>query len=226
MATTPLKLSPPLDSGNRSPNGARPAPEPAPGATAPSRRRLVPVLAGVVIAGLTIATAAALAPKSVPMRQVLVAAAPLAPGTALTSADWRVVVVPAADHIDAMGAANAHSLVGKTASVSWSPGTPISATMVGAVAPSDVIGLSLRPGQAPAGLVPGDHVIVVAMSSSATTTTPAMSGYLLGVVGSVAPDSSTGDTQANVSVSTTPTKLAEMIAAASAGDVAVVADNG
>ncbi|MGH9128931.1 MAG: SAF domain-containing protein [Acidimicrobiales bacterium] len=216
MATTSLKLSPP----------ARPAPEPSPDAPRPSRRRLAPVLAGVVVAGLTIATAAALSPRSVPMRQVLVAAQPLAPGTTLSAPDWRVALVPTADHINAMPAAKSKTLVGKTASVSWSPGTPISATMVGTVAPTDVIGLWLRPGQVPAGLVPGEHVIVVAMTTNAAATTPAMSGYLFGVVGSVTTDASSGDTSANVSVSTTPNKLAEMIAAAAAGDVSVVADNG
>lgn len=216
MSTAPLKLS--------SPTLSAPSAVPDAGSASPSRRRLLPVLVGVVVAVLTIATATALSPKAVPMRQVLVAARHLAPGTTLTSADWRVALVPTADNINAISAARASTLVGQATASSWSPGTPISAAMLGGVAPADVIGLSLHPGQVPVGLVPGDHVIAVAMSANAAT--PAVAGYLLGIVQSVSTDPSSGATDANVSVSAAPANVARMITASSAGEVSLVLANG
>ncbi len=216
MNSTPLKLS--------TPTLATPAAVPETGDPGHSRRRLLPVLVGVIVAALTIATATILSPKAIPMRQVLVAARPLAPGTSLSAADWRVALVPTADNINAISAAKASTLVGQRAAQSWSPGTPISAAMLGSVAPSEVIGLSLHPGQVPAGLVPGDHVIAVAISANSTT--PAVAGYLLGVVDSVRTDPSSGATDANVSLSASPANVARMIAASAAGEVSLVLANG
>ncbi len=215
MSTVPLRLSGPV-----APTEADAA-EPE----EPSRnRRLLPVLIAVVVAVATIATASALAPKTIPMRQVLVVSTAVGPGEPVAASDWRTAFVPKSAGINAMVASQAQSLVGKVTSQAWVPGTPISAGMLGGAPASDVIGLSLRPGQVPTGLTPGDHVIVVAMAQSGNSATVA--GDVLGVVETVRPDTAGNLTNTNISVPASPTVVAHMITAASAGDVSVVLENG
>lgn len=186
----------------------------------PRRRRLLPGLVGVLVAVATIVTASALAPKSIPMREILVVARPLGPGEPVLASDWRTSFVPKSSGISAVLASQAPRLVGELSSQAWTPGTPITMAMLGGTPPRDVIGLSLRPGQAPSGLVPGNHVIVVAMASSSTAAKVA--GDVAGTVETVSTNTSANVTNANVSIPAAPAVVANMLAAAAAGDVSVV----
>lgn len=98
-------------------------------------------------------------------QDVLAVARPVAPGALIAAEDLRVVQVSTSSGITPVKASQRHTVVGKTAAVGLVPGTLLGASQVGPSsslqAGQAVVGLALKPGQAPASLRPGTRVEVV-----------------------------------------------------------------
>jgi hypothetical protein len=98
-------------------------------------------------------------------RAVLVVARSVPAGQLISGADLAVVRVSPSDGVATMAASSAPDVVGKTAAVGLVPGALLAPSQVGAVstlqADQAVVGVALKPGQAPPSLRPGARVEVV-----------------------------------------------------------------
>jgi len=149
-------------------NGSRPRPgaNGAGNAGLASARRSVPMaLAGVaaVVIGAMMALALYV---SVDRREtVLAVRRPVAPGGVIAAEDLRQVKMSPADGITPIRVSAANTVVGKTAAVGLVPGSLVTAAHLGAPstlqAGQAIVGLALKPGQAPATLRPGTRVEVI-----------------------------------------------------------------
>jgi len=103
---------------------------------------------------------------SVDRRQaVLAVARPVAAGQVISAADLRVVRVSSSPGVQRVPAAQRSGVVGKTAAVGLVPGGLLSPSQLGATSTLQpgmaVVGMALKPGQAPTSLRAGARVQVV-----------------------------------------------------------------
>ncbi len=147
-------------------NGSRPiGAKPATSSLVTTRRSAPMALVGMaaVVAGALLFLALY---TSVDRRQaVLAVARPVAAGQVISAADLRVVRVASSPGVEAVAAAQRSSVVGKTAAVSLVAGGLLSPSQLGAAstlqAGMAVVGMALKPGQAPSSLRAGARVQVV-----------------------------------------------------------------
>jgi hypothetical protein len=132
----------------------------------PGRQRALPLVA----LGVLCAFAGALVFATAYLRSghrvaVLVVARAVPAGSVIHDGDLRVARVSSDGGLQPVPAAQRGSVGGKVAAVPLAPGTLLARSQVGsgaAVAPGQaVVGVGLKSGQLPAGLRPGDRVMVV-----------------------------------------------------------------
>lgn len=108
-------------------------------------------------------------------KSVLAVARAVPAGQAITAEDLKEVMVSADPALQPVPATERASVVGRPVGVALVPGTLLSrahlATDKLLPAGRDVVGLSLKPGQVPLGVAPGDPVIVVGTPTSASSST-------------------------------------------------------
>jgi SAF domain len=138
--------------------------------SAPKRRRMSWMLAGVgivVLAGLIGAFAFTLQTKTI---SVYVASHDLAPGDVLSDTDIRLATIGASSEgLRAVQPADRGLLVGQSARGAIPGGTVLNIGLVASkseVIPADmvVVGAALDPGAIPAGVVAGDRVVVLSVA--------------------------------------------------------------
>lgn len=164
MATT---TAPPVQ---RRP-GTATAPQPL-RVTPPRRRRNLPLLAvGVVLMAGFGVVSASLQINAGDRDLVLAVGRPVAAGAVIADADVRAVRISADPTLQPVPAAERGKVVGQTAAVQLVPGSLLTRFQLGTASGADVgkvvLGLSLKPGQAPDGLRPGTRVTVVATGTAA-----------------------------------------------------------
>jgi hypothetical protein len=160
----------------------------------------------------------------------LAVAQPVAPGEVITAADLATARVTSDSALSPIPADEAGLVVGRHAAVALVPGTLLtmadiaSGPLVGSGDAS--VGLDLKPGQLPAGLAPGDSVLVIETAALSQAAALSSSGVpvVLGratVLSVLAPsaDSPTGDTTVTLVVSTS--EVAQVVGAASAGQISL-----
>ena len=159
----------------------------------------------------------------------LAVARAVAPGQVITSADLTTARVPSDPALSPIPADEASLVIGRHAAVALVPGTLLTSSDVASgplVASGDAsVGLDLKPGQLPAGLEPGDSVLVI---QTAGPQSSALSGFgqptVLGkatvlALRSPPADSPTGDTVVTLVVSTS--QVAQVVDEASAGQISL-----
>ena len=175
MATT--TTAPP---DHRPPRTATAAPKPL--RVTPARRhRNLPLLAVGVVLMLGFGVVSAWLQINAGDRDLVLAVErPVAAGAVIGDGDVRAVRISADPALQPVPAAERRAVVGQTAAVQLVPGSLLTRLQLGAASGADagkvVLGLSLKPGQAPDGLRPGTRVTVVATGPAATlaaTTSPA-----------------------------------------------------
>jgi hypothetical protein len=211
----------------------------------PPRRRNWPrVGAGVALAVASGAVFVALYASAGSRHPYLAVTRPVAAGQRITASDLATVRLTSAPSLSPIPADEASGVIGRRAAVALVPGTLLtqadlaSGPVLGAGQAS--VGLDLKPGQVPAGLVPGAVVAVVETAAAGPVSVPVgaapssvTEGESLGqspgilaaratVLSVVVPtaNSATGDTEVTIAV---PVGVAPGVAqAAAAGQVAVV----
>lgn len=139
-----------------------------------SVKRSVPMALAGATAVVVGAVAALLIYTNLDHRQMVLAVNhPVAPGGVIAATDLYQVRVAPATGIKPIPVAQAASLVvGKTAKVQLVPGTLLSIDQIGTPstvqAGQAIVGLALKPGQAPAVLRPGTHVEVIDTTKATT----------------------------------------------------------
>ena len=227
MPTTTTRTS-----GNGQATGLELAEQLAPGR--PTRRRNWPrVGAAAALAVFCGALFVLLYASAGSRHPILAVARPLAAGETITAADLRIARVPADPALSPIPANEAGAVVGRRASVALVPGTLLtpddlaSGPILGAGEAS--VGLDLKPSQVPAGLAPGDSVVVIETSTPGQNAAAGGSGVanvlvsqatVLSVTG---PSSTSANGDSDVTVSVPAALAAEVASAASAGDIAVAA---
>jgi hypothetical protein len=163
----------------------------------------------------------------------LAVARPLPPGATITASDLAIARVQDDPALSPIPAGEAGAVVGRRAAVALVPGTLLtpadlaSGPLLGAGEAS--VGLDLKPGQVPAGLVPGEAVAIIdtattppgaGASGSGSSNVLVAQATVLSVTAPMA-GSASGDTEVTVAV---PADVAaEVATAASAENVAVAA---
>lgn len=149
------------------PNGTRPrATNGVTGRDLTSAKRSAPMaLVGVAAVVLGAMLFLALYTSVDRRRSVLAVVRPVAAGEVITAADLREVRVSSSDGVATMAASQRASVVGKTAAVGLVPGALLAPAQLGAAstlaAGQAVVGVAIKPGQAPASLRAGTRVEVV-----------------------------------------------------------------
>lgn len=159
---------------------APPAQRPARSATAPQPLRVTPprrhrnlplVAVGVVLMLGFGVVSASLQINAGDRDLVLAVERPVAAGAVIGDGDVRAVRISADPALQPVPAAERTSVVGQTAAVQLVPGGLLTRLQLGATSGTEagkvVLGLSLKPGQAPDGLRPGTRVSVVATGAAA-----------------------------------------------------------
>jgi hypothetical protein len=216
MTTPRTKLAPP------SGNGTRLVP--------PGRQRSIPLaVLGVLLCFLGALVFGALHLRLDHRATVLALGRPVAAGQVIHESDLREVRV-SADGLDSIAAADRSTVVGHVAAVPLVTGSLLVRSELGSAASIQsgqaVVGLALKEGQLPAGLRPGDHVLVVdtgARTAPATGSAPArvLDGRVEATVVSIAASSnSPGVTVLSLNVD--ESDASGVAAAAAAGQVSVV----
>jgi len=168
-------------------------------------------------------------------KTVLAVARAVPAGQAIVAADLKEALVSADPALHPVPASEERSVVGHSTAVALVPGTLLSKAQL-ATGPlvalgRDVVGLSLKAGQVPLGLRPGDRVIVVRTPTNATG--PGGGGDATGsvlargaqVLAVQAPSSaSSGTTVASVVVDSG--EAAPVAAAAASGQASLVVEGG
>ena len=151
-------------------NGARPRQAPAGAGPSGARRSAPMALAGVVAVALGALLFLALYTSIDRRQSVLGVARPVAAGQVITAADLRDVRISSAAGVRPLAASQRASVVGKTAAVPLVPGSLLVDSQLGAssgLQPNQaVVGVALKPGQAPPGLRSGTRVQVVDSAKS------------------------------------------------------------
>lgn len=157
----------PRPSASPTPNGTRPrATNGVVGRDLASAKRSAPMAlvgAAAVVLGAILFLALY---TSVDRRQsVLAMVRPVAAGEVITAADLREVRVSSSDGVATMAASQQANVVGKTAAVGLVPGALLAPAQLGTAstlaAGQAVVGVAIKPGQAPASLRAGSRVEVV-----------------------------------------------------------------
>jgi SAF domain len=106
-------------------------------------------------------------------QEVLVAARTLTVGHVISSSDLRTAQMSLAGGISSVPASEVSQIIGHPASAAVASGSLLTesdvAPSLGPPRGHAVVGLALKPGQFPVGLVPGDRVLVVVGSGISTT---------------------------------------------------------
>jgi len=163
-------------------------------------------------------------------RPVLALTRSVPAGQQLSADDFTTVGVPASPGLRPVPSSDLNTVLGRRAAVALEPDTlltPSDLTSAPSVtAGMATIGLDLKPGEAPAGLAPGETVMLIGTGTATATASPSTPRVLAESAGvlTVGVESATtgsGDTQLTVSV---PAASAPAVAAAAAaGNVAVAA---
>jgi len=180
------------------------------------------VVCGVAFAGLYMSAGS--------RHPVLAIAQPVQQGARITAADLRLVRVANDPGLSPIPAAQEAAVVGKRASVPLVPGTLLtpedlsSGSLIGANQAS--VGLDLKPGQFPAGLAPGDSVIVIQTSAqgqgtAATTGTTNVLVDQASVLSVDFPSASSGSSDEQVTLALPADIASQVVMAASAGEIAI-----
>lgn len=178
------RFAPPTLSGNGS--GATPTTNRTP-------RRVPPTAVGVLVGALAFGVFVVLTPAGSRSSPVLVVAHPVPAGHRISASDLRVVSLRVPAGLAVVRAVDEGSVVGQVAKSDLSAGSLLAGDEVGSSSGSATeVGLALKPGQYPPGLVPGDRVEVLAGPAAGDSTAPTASGGGLvlapvGVVQSVSP---------------------------------------
>ncbi|HAM01872.1 MAG TPA: hypothetical protein DCQ30_06540 [Acidimicrobiaceae bacterium] len=224
MPTTAVRIS-----GNGRPAAPNLIDDLAPGRT--SRRRNWPRLGAAAALAVVCGALFVLLYDSAGSRHPFLAVSrTVAPGQVVTPSDLTTVRVTSDSALSPIPADEAGLVVGRRAAVALVPGTlltPADLTSGPVVGAGDAsVGLDLKPSQLPAGLEPGDTVLVIEIAgpsqvpggSSSATTSVLTQGRVL----SVSPpptDSPTGDTAVTLVVSTSD--VVSVVDASSTGQLSL-----
>lgn len=202
----------------------------------PVRRRNWPrVGAGIALSVVCGAVFVLLYASAGSRHPFLAVAQPVSVGQAITASDLTTARVSSDSALLPIPADDASLVVGRRAVVALVPGTLLTGADLSSgplLGPGEAsVGLDLKPGQVPDGLLPGESVVVIETASSdpdlsqdSSNASPGAPTVLVGqalVLSVIEPtsDSATNDTQVTLAV---PADVAADIAAvSSAGDVAV-----
>lgn len=159
----------------------------------------------------------------------LAVARAVAPGQLITSTDLTTARVTSDAALSPIPADEANLVVGRHAAVALLPGTLLTLSDLASgplVAPGDAsVGLDLKPGQLPAGLEPGDSVLVIQTAGSqssalSSSSEPTVLGRATVLAVTPPPtDSPTGNTVVTLVVSTS--QVAQVVDEASAGQISL-----
>jgi hypothetical protein len=153
------------------------------------RTRLLAALALIVVCALAVPVLArSLTPKSA---KALAAAQDLPPGTTITPGDLAVVTASGPSGA-LVSAADQSSIIGRTVRVEVPAGALLDTGDFGSFPPigSSIVPVSVKPGQYPANLQPGQSVAVFPLSTATTPTqpdTPQQAAAVSGTVTQIAP---------------------------------------
>ena len=190
-----------------SPSRLRAAPSDAAATMAPptpSRRSYPLIGAGLLAALLGALLFASFAASSDLRRAVLVVVHPVTAGDVISASDVAAVKMSPAKGVGFMAAADASTVVGRTAAVALVPGSLLLPAQLGS--PTGLtdgqaaVGLLLEPGRYPPGLRSGDHVAVVSAPTGPVPTTGDSLRLGTGVVEDLAPAAGAGGITTRVRV--------------------------
>jgi len=186
------------------------APRPATsGARVVRRRRARWIVAGVLLVVGSALLFAIIFVRAGSQTRVLVLTRAVDAGHVLASSDLRAANVTTGSGVATVLASSKASVVGRTVAVPLADGSLLTPNALGSSralrAGEAMVGLALKPGTFPSGLVPGDHVRVVDTSSASSTTGAAaaprsVSGGTTGVVMAIGANTSAADGSAVVSL--------------------------
>jgi len=185
------------------------------------------VVGGVVFVGLY-ASAGSRHP-------VLAMSSSVPQGARISASDLRLVHVADDPGLSPIPASQEDSVIGRRAAVSLVPGTLLtpadlsSSPLLGAGEAS--VGLDLKPGEFPAGLAPGESVVVIqtqaqaqAQPASGTPGSPTNANVLVDratVISVTPPNPSSGTSDEQVTLALPADLASEVVSAASAGQIAL-----
>lgn len=151
---------------------------------------------------------------------VLAVAKPVPAGHIITAADVETVKISADPKLRPIAASNQSSVIGHTAAVSLVPGTLLTSTAIGPASElarnEAQIGLSLKAGQFPPKLAPGQRVRVIGVDAGISSTLVESA-----VVVSFGPGSTNDAGSAVVAINVPTDNLNSVASAASSGHVSL-----
>lgn len=157
-------------------NGSRRRPGATGAGMATAKRSTPMAVVGVVAVVLGALLFLALYTSVDKRQSVLAVARPVAAGQVISAADLREVRISSATGVAPLSVAQRDSVVGKTASVGLVPGSLLIESQVGSssgLQPNQaVVGVALKPGQAPESLRAGTRVQIVDSAKSSGTERP------------------------------------------------------
>lgn len=154
-------------------NGQRPPSTPPPSA----RRNHTRMAVGAAIIAVSVLGVVALYGSASDRVEVVAVRQPVAAGQQIAAEDLTVVAISSDAKLATIPATRRESLVGKTASAALAPGSLLVDGQVndGSRIPAGMalVGATLKPGQFPTGLQPGDAVLIVESPLATATGDPA-----------------------------------------------------
>lgn len=154
----------------------RTAPQPPAVSERSGQRNRTRMALGLVVVVLCVLIAMTLYRHATNRDEVIAVRRPIAAGQQITASDVETVAISTDPAVLTVAASRQGDVIGQIATVGLLPGSLLSPNQISAgprVPPGMVIaGATLKPGQFPIGLRPGDHVMLVETSPSTATGAP------------------------------------------------------
>ena len=197
---------------------------------APRRRSWARVGAGLAVAVACGSIGALLYGAAGARRPVLAVARAVHAGDTISAADLTTVRIPANPGLAPVPAQDAAAVVGRQAAVALVPGTLLTSADLSSgpvLGPGSAsVGLDLKAGHSPGGLVPGAAVMVVVVPAAAGPGGPTQGPSVLvdsaKVLSVVPPSASSGNGDTEVTLAVPAALAAEVAGAGAQGEVALV----
>jgi hypothetical protein len=198
----------------------------------PARRRNWPrVGAGVALAVVCGAVFVLLYASAGSRHPVLAVAQPVVIGETITAPDLTTARVSSDSALSPIPAGEVSQVIGRRAAVALVPGTLLTMADLASgplLGPGEAsVGLDLKPGQVPAGLLPGDSVAVIETTSSGQQTegspsgTPTVLVSQATVLSMAEPTAQSATDNTEITLAVPADVAADVVAASSAGDIAL-----